>query len=314
MGTAENFMNAFFETYPQAKSGDLSMEELNKLIGEYQKSINNGPLEDFDGLSPEQMNTLLYSPFAPGSIIRFHANIEEHVLKSPFFKLSELLIKQIKLAGQLKLTQNGNLPVRICELLCNQNLIYWPFMKFVKRIREEEVPYLWPLKQYLLDQGIVKKRNNALSLTKNGEKLLQESSAIRFISVFNFMASRFHWGNFYRLDDGGKCGQLGWAYSLVLLSKYGNTIQKNNFYSLKLIRAFERELWDAQLSGEAGEVLENHHYAYQVRFFESFADWFGLVNITRKREPGISYIDQLSIKKSDLFDQLFELNYLEKLP
>lgn len=293
MGTADDFMNSFFA------------------IGEYQIKINSSPLDDFDGLSPEQMTSLLYTPFAPGAMLQFRKGMDAYVSKAPFFKLSELLLHEIKQAGNLKLTVNGNLPVRICELLCKQNLIYWPYMKFVKRIREEEIPYLWPLKQYLLDQGIVKKRNNALSLTKNGEKLLEGSQDIRFIQIFNYLASRFHWGNFYRLEDEGKCGQLGWAYSLVLLSKYGGKSQKSEFYSLKLIRAFEKDLWAAQQKGEEGKGTKDYHHAYEVRFFECFADWFGLVNIERTRDHGISYFDQLTITKSELFDQLFELKNKE---
>ena len=307
MDTAADFMDSFFAANPHAKRGELSMEELNKLVAEHQRKINSDPLDDFDGLSPEQMNLLLYAPFTPEAILQFRKDIDVHVNKAPFFKLSELLLHEIKQAGQLKLTANGNLPVRICELLCSQNLIHWRYMQFVKRIREEEIPYLWPLKQYLIDQGLVKKRNNALSLTKNGEKLLEGPQDIRFIQIFNYLTYRFHWGNFYHLQDEGKCGQFGWAYSLVLLSKYGAKPQKSEFYSLKLIRAFEEELWDAHQKGKEGEVIHEYHHAYEVRFFECFADWFGLVNIERNKDYSISYFDQLSITKSELFDQLFEV-------
>ena len=156
MGTANDFMNSFFTAYPLAQSGKLSMEELNRLMAEYQHKMNNTPLEDFDGLSPEQMTVLIHAPFVQGDILQFRNGMDAHVDKAPFFKLSEILLDEIKRAGSLKLTVNGNLPVRICELLCNQNLIYWKYMKYVKRIMEEEIPYLWPLKQYLLDEGIVK--------------------------------------------------------------------------------------------------------------------------------------------------------------
>lgn len=253
------------------------------------------------------MSVLLRTPFAPEGILQFHRDMDAYVEKAPFFKLSELLLHEIKQAGNLKLTVNGNLPVRICELLCNQDLIDWPYMKFVKRIREEEIPYLWPLKQYLLDEGMVKKRNNALSLTKNGEKLLQGPAITRFIRIFNYLASRFHWGNFHRLQDGGRSGQLGWAYSLVLLSKYGDHPRKSEFYSLKLIQAFEKDLWDAHRKGRESKATEDYHRAYQARFFECFADWFGLINSERKRDHSISFFDQLIITKSALFDQLLEV-------
>lgn len=309
MGIADDFMDSFFAAYPHARNGTLGIEEFNILMYEYQQKINNSPLDNFDGLSPEQMNVLLYAPFAPYSILQFRKDMDFHVSKSPFFKLSEILINEIHRAESLKLTVNGNLPIRICELLCSQNLINWPYMQFVKRIREEEIPYLWPLKQYLLDEGIVKKRNNALSLTKNGEKLLKESISVRFIQIFTYFGTRFHWNNFYELQDDGRCGQMGWTYSLVLLAKYGNAPRKSDFYSLKLIQAFEEHLWDAYQKVKQDRATEDYHQAYNIRFFDCFANWFGLVNIDRKSEYSISYLDRPVITKSELFNQLFELNH-----
>ncbi|KEQ28730.1 hypothetical protein N180_04890 [Pedobacter antarcticus 4BY] len=309
MGTADDFMNSFFAAYPHARNGTLSIEELNILMYEHQQKINNSPLDNFDGISPEQMNALLYAPFAPDNILQFKKDMDFHVSKSPFFRLSEILINEIRQAGSLKLTVNGNLPIRICELLCGQNLINWPYMQLVKRVREEEIPYLWPLKQYLLDEGIVKKRNNALSLTKNGEKRLEESMSVRFIQMFNYFGTRFHWNNFYELQDNGKYGQLGWTYSLVLLAKYGDSARKSDFYSLKLIQAFEEHLWEAHQNGKEGKANEDFHQAYKIRFFECFANWFGLVNIESKSDRSFSYFDRPLITKSELFNQLFELNY-----
>lgn len=304
---ANDFMDSFFSAFPQAKNGNLSMEELNSLMNDYQQKANSNPLDEFDGLSPNQMSDLLYTPFAEESIIQFRKGLSAYINKAPFFKLSELLLQEIKKAGNLKLTVKGNLPIHICKLLYSQNLIQWPYMEYFKQIREDDIPYLWPLKQYLLDMGIVKKRNNALSLTKNGEQLLKGSAEIRFMKIFDYMASSFHWANFYDLNDEGKCGQLGWAYSLVLLSKYGDQSRKSEFYGLKLIQAFEKDLWDAHLQNIAGNAIRNYVHVYEVRYFECFADWFGLINIERTKDFSISYADQLSITKSELFDQLFEV-------
>ncbi len=311
MGIADDFISSFLKEYPHARSGKLSMEELNDLMAGYQRKMNSSPLEDFDGLSPEQMTVLLHAPFAPGGLLQFRKGMDTYLDQIPLFKLSEMLLNEIQNSGNLKLTVKGNLPVRVCELLCSQNLIKWEFMKYIKRIREEEIPYLWPLKQYLLDQGIIKKRNNTLSLTGNGKKFMEEPKAIRFTQLFTFFTNRFHWGNFYGLQDDGKCGRLGWAYSLVLLSKYGNEARESEFYSVKLIRAFEKELWEIHQAGKKGKAIEDQHRAYAARFFECFAYWFGLVNIERKRDYSISYFDQLTITKSVLFDQLFEVELIK---
>jgi len=306
MGIADDLLRAFFEQHPEAKSGGLSLPELNKLMQGFQQGVNKTPNADFDGLSSEQMHFLLHEPFSAKAILQFNKAMDQHLETVPLFKLSELLLAEIRDAGKLKLTTKGNLPVRVCELLFNQQLIKWKYMKYVSRVREEEVPYLGPLKFYLIEEGIVKKRNNTLSFTKNGEKLMEGSQTARFISLFFFFAKRFNWVNFYRLEDNGECGQLGWAYSLVLLGKYGDKARDSEFYSFKLIQAFEKEMWDHRVDPDYQGRIQSYHWAYSIRFFESFASWFGLVNIERKRNPQLPIFDQVIVSKSKLFDQLFE--------
>ena len=46
---------------------------------------------------------------------------------------------------------------------------------------------------------------------------------------------------------------------------------------------------------------------YDLRFGESFAHWFGLVNIETENDLKISFFDQLAILKTYLFDHLFVL-------
>jgi hypothetical protein len=297
MGIANDFLDAFLKQNPSAREGKLSLPELNRLMAEFQDKANKTPTSDFDGLSPLQMHILLNEPLSPSCILRFKKDMEKHLDRVPLFKLSEILLDEIRDAGKLKLTAKGNLPVRVCELLCNQKLISWEYMQFMSRAREEEIPYLWPLKQYLLDQGIIKKQGNALSLTKRGAEFLKETRSARFIKLFFFFTSRFYWGNFYDIDDNGKCGQLGWAYSLVLLSKYGGEARDSQFYSDKLTLAFEKKPY---------VNVETFHRAYAVRFFECFANWFGLVNIERRKDFSKSVFDQLLIRKSELFEDLFE--------
>jgi hypothetical protein len=183
MGVADDFLNGFFKQHPDAQSGKLSMEELNTLLAAYQQQMNDKPFEDFDGLSPTQMQILLDSPFASDSPFQLRKGWEKEVSQMPIFKLAEMLIEEIQAAGTLKLTATGNLPVRVCTLLCKQNLMGYEYLLSSDRIREDEVTYLWPLKQYVLDTGIVKKRNNTLSLTKQGEKFRGRSTPSVFYST-----------------------------------------------------------------------------------------------------------------------------------
>ena len=87
-------------------------------------------------------------------------------------------------------------------------------MTYAKRIMEEEIPYIWPLKHYLLSEGIVKKHGNTLLLTRKGEKFRMQSDRHRCENLLLFFGLKFPWGNFYDFPDEGRYGQLGWSFSL----------------------------------------------------------------------------------------------------
>jgi hypothetical protein len=231
MGQAEDFMRSLLENNPKAISGRLTLDQLNKMIGEHAQKLNDAPKDDFDGLNANQVHVLLHNPLSSECILQYGEHIDKYLDQIPLFKLLGLLINTINDAGSLKLTQRGNLPVKICKLLFDQQLIEWPLMH-LSRMLEEEIPFLSPLKHYLEDQGLVKKRNNTLSLTKKGEKQMHDEDVDRFAPFLNYFTGRFNWENFYGIDDGGKCGQLGWAYSLLLLSRYGDLPRESSFYSM----------------------------------------------------------------------------------
>jgi hypothetical protein len=309
VGAADDFLKSLLQGHPEIQSGKVNEQPLSLLLSSHQRKVNSTGLEDFDGLSPEQMHRLLNAPLEQGSLLSIKAGSESYLNKVPLFKLSELLLSEIQTAKEVKLTARDNLPVRICELLHSQGLIQWDFMQYLKRIREEEIPYIWPLKQYLLDTGSIKKRKNSLSLTKQGETFLRGPAVARFNSLFDYFSSQFHWGNFYALDDGGKCGQLGWAYSLFLLSRYGSKPLKSEFYSLKWMRAFDKELWQADQQESETQAVAYYHSAYAVRFFECFANWFGLVKIEKKPSRSHIFLEEVLVTKTMLFDQLLDFKH-----
>lgn len=312
MGLADDLLASVLKAYPQVEKGNLSLEEINELIVEFQEKINNAPQDDFEGLSSVQMGELLYNPFEPGYLLRFKEDIHLHINESPLFVLSEMLLNAVNDAGQIKLTKTGNLPTAICEKLFNADLINWEYKDFVKRIIEDEIPFIFPIKQYLIEEGLLKKRNNSLSLTKKSENLLKGEALPRFISLFNYFTKRFNWANFYDINDNGHIGHFAWAYSLYLLAKYGEQSRNTEFYCLKIIRAFEKDLWNNLEDVDLEDIKYTYHIAYQQRFFDSFANWFGLINIKYEKDPNSPYIRHYMVTKSELFDKLFHVTDLNK--
>ncbi len=310
MSKPNEIIEAFIAEHPEVLEGTLTEQELNELLAQYQRRINDRPLEDFDGLSPRQMHILLHAPFSPESVLHLQKDVELHVEESPLFKLSEILLHDILAAGNLKLTVTGNLPVKICEALYSLNLIDSRYYNSVRKgtVREDHVPYLFPLKQYLLDEGIVKKRHNALSVTKSGEKYLKAPADERFTRLFLYFTTRFHWGNLYHLHDPQVYGQMGWAYSMVLFLKYGAAGEDCKFYSSKYARAFYPEVLDYRSEESESHASARFHHAYEHRFFECFCNWFGLVKIERSPYD-INYNRKVTVTRTPLLDKLFTAQY-----
>jgi len=306
MSIAEEFMDSFLAAHPQVRTGNLNMNEIDRLIAEHENTLNELPLKDFDGLNTAQLKDLINDTLSNNSILKFRQDIAEHVDKVPLFILSELLLNAIQESGSIELTETGTLPAHICELLYTQNLISTPYEN-VKNFNEDNISCLWSVRQYLLDSGMAKKRHNVLTLTKKGEKAIKGPKTDRFLTLFNYMSNSFQWSNFYDRDEKGRHGQFGWAYSVVLLSIYGGVARDSRFYSNKLIHALDNTSFQIYKQIRDERHLEHDQATYDICFFDFFATWFGLVNIERKTEFSIYHKSELSITKSPLLDQLFEI-------
>ena len=113
----------------------VSLDELNALMAQASHLHNTAPDPELGGLSPEQMYTLLYTPWdAPQSPVQFNSEIPLDQLESqsPLFKLGRWLLCTIHEAGGVKGTAGKNLP----RSLVTASLDYMPPSMQVERLRE----------------------------------------------------------------------------------------------------------------------------------------------------------------------------------
>jgi hypothetical protein len=97
-------------------------------------------------------------------------------------------------------------------------------------------------------------------------------------------------------------GQLGFGFSLFLLSKYGHEWQQDRFYVQKYSKAFP-----ALLNVPEPAYLNRIEYCencYSFRVFENFMTFFGLANLKRE---GRFLAHKLIVSKTDLFDKLIKI-------
>jgi len=100
---------------------NMSINELNKEFQLIVNKYNNMGMEDFEGLSPENMYNLLYSDWGKNII---NINPDNHNGDDiPIIGQIKYFINIIKESGQIKLTKAGYLPPVIVKKIYNEKYI-----------------------------------------------------------------------------------------------------------------------------------------------------------------------------------------------
>lgn len=268
---------------------------------------NNTPIDDFLGLSPNEMNYLLYDTFGDKSPIQFRNDIDDTTLDQiPLFRIAEEFLKIIKREKHIKLTPLGALPKKVIVELYDKRF-------FLEKFIEEGIVKLWKEDDSLSIKnaryaaelaGLVKKANGKLTLTKTATKLLETNNRLQiFKQVFQAFTQKFNWG----FNDGypeEPIGKLGWAFSLMMLEKFGDHPQKADFYADKYLRAFPAFISFFEQGIRTPELQFQH--CYDTRTFYRFFRWFGFATIETKHKIFEHHSD--TYKRTDLVQRIFRFD------
>jgi len=163
-----------------------------------------------------------------------------------------------------------------------------------------KIPLLNQIHHLITLTGIVKKRNNKFSLTKQGKSLLSNMPELLKNLLITF-GLKFNWAYFDGYGE-NNIGQLGFAFSLILLKKYGADPRPESFYADKYFNAFP-QLIDSSIQPRFGTLQKYVNRCYSLRTFERFIDYFGLITIQTTKPPTTPPL----ISKTLLFDKLITL-------
>ncbi len=147
---------------------------------------NNRPLDDFCGLSPAEMDHLLYEPYVEKSSLRIRTDISDTTLDAiPFFRLAEELLKIIQRDKFVKLTPLGALP-RKClhELYGHRFIPEWAIEHGVCKLsREVDSISITSVHLTVELTGLTRKVHGKLMLTKTGVTFLQAGKRKELFSL-----------------------------------------------------------------------------------------------------------------------------------
>jgi hypothetical protein len=244
---------------------------------------NNKPLEEQEGLSLNELNTLVWDTYSEDSPLQLKRPVSDELLnKMPFFLLSEAFLKILSREKGFKLTGLGYLPQKLVKELYELRHITDDMIEagITKMFSEENYPAAYMVHSNCRMAGLVRKSNGKLRLTQQGERMMAPAKREElFYNLFKTYTDDLQWGAIdgYSPMPGGN---MGWGFGILLLLKYGEAPNNKSFYAEKYITEFPcfLELFPQRMYSNPYRDILN---CFDVRFFDRFAEWWGFVSIER---------------------------------
>ena len=280
-----------------------SIAEINARLDSIMRVQNSAALDEFDGLSTEQMSRFLYYPFESSHLIEFAPDIQ-CTAASAFMRLFLFLIEQCSENSGLKATVNGNLPRALCRdaaiEYCREEE-YCEHLKYLRIMSETDFMELHTVRLIAVAAGFIKKTRGRFILTKSGKNIIKTGiTGKTLIELLMAYTRKFNWG-YNDLYQELHIVQDSFLYTLYLLQKYGNDFRHCSFYEDLFIKAFPRvlqEVTEVPYSSKEEQVRR----CYTLRSLERFACFWGFAE--RKKGQGAFAGRNFELKKTTLLDQM----------
>lgn len=264
------------------ESNDL--DRMNAALAQISDRRNTTPLDDFAGLTPEEMTFFLHQPFTSPEYIRLPEVLGVEP-EAPVLELLMPLFTELTNAP-IKLTAKGNLPTRIVK---ERAAAYAPQHEyFPKRIseyahNEDSFPDLHAARTVAELAGLVRKQHGKLYLTKKAEKLLSTHGARGvYPLLLRSYLRKFNWAYLDRFDELPFI-QQSWAFTCYLLQHFGPAERPMSFYVERFLQAFPLLLAEVEPSYMSAE--EAVGFAYEFRALVRFLGLFGLASYSWEMVP-----------------------------
>ncbi len=268
-----------------------SQDALNEITQKIRKDYNNNPMEDFEGLSPNQMKHLVRGFLNGGRLITLSTGFPDEIaFTSPFLKACRHILMAIPEDKPLKLTATGSLPRWLVREVYDSG-VYPDSRGYIKSSDSlyKELDWLFIHVARIICEiaGLARqgkgKQKGKWILTRKGKKMLQYPSEM-LAELFDTFYNSFQW-DYLDHYPSEFAGRIGFGYTLFLLLKYGDEMREVSFYAEKFSKAFPIVL-EEFLFPRFGTPLELFESCYVHRTFNKFLIPFGLVE---KRTSGVRF-------------------------
>jgi hypothetical protein len=277
----------------------MNLDDIQRQIDQVVQAQNHQGKPEFEGYSPFEMHQILNFTFGSNSPVKLQTLTDADYNKIPILNLVKYLTRLIHEAGEMKLTNKGYLPTKIVSELYQQGFLKEEHIESkITKLYKETDSLTINLARILTElSGLAKKRNGKLSLTKSGEKIISDNDKL-LKAILGTFTTKFNWA-YYDGYGENQIGQMGFGFSLILLSKYGQERRLDTFYSKKYFEAFPRLLDSIEPTFGTLEYYTTN--CYSLRTFDRFMNYFGL---TAMNKEGKGFDAKKYITKTELLDKL----------
>jgi hypothetical protein len=284
-----------------------SLDEANEFLSQHTLQRNRLPVDDFHGLSSEQMHRLLHFPFDTPQLVNIASGPLSNA-QAPILSLFTLLVDAIGDDG-LKATATGNLPRNFCResakaYLGEEEYQRWSRYGEIKSEPEFSDMHVTRLVGELA--GLIRKYKGKFILGKECRKLLAEQGlAGIYPLMFRSFVREYNWAYQDRLGEVPFI-QQSFLFSLHLLSRYGEDWQSSTFYEDIFLRAFPNLLSQVQPFGSYYSPEKVVRLSYSTRCLERFARFMGLVETELSGADRAS--EEFRVRKLPLLAQVVQFH------
>lgn len=288
-----------------AMNPNLTLDEINAVAARHMEKRNSQPIDDFCGLSANQMQNWLYAPFSALKGVRISTPTD--FSGSPVMRYLEIIIEEaMSNNGRFKATSKGNLPTKLVnaasalrpELSTSDYPTNVSISEFAGS-NEDKFNALHYARILAEIAGIIYRRSGYFHLKKDAQKQYQKDGlAAFFLPMLEAACTKYNWRYFDRFEDDVDL-RMFWVFMLWRLQKHCSVDRLIQETATAFPQVWELLPEDAYAPPEYifASIIES-------RFIARCLEFWGFVKADPKR-----YVDfdktPRNVKLQPLFEQAF---------